>query len=46
VTTLKSRDGCCAIGEEIDDLALTLITPLGANDDDVLAHYDSFSCCQ
>ena len=45
VTTLESRDGRSTIGEEIDDLPLALITPLGANDDDILAHCGYVSCC-
>ena len=31
-------DGLRTVGEQVDDLALALVTPLGADDDDVLAH--------
>ena len=44
VTALEPHDGRGTIGEEIDDLPLALITPLGANDDDILAHYPYVSC--
>jgi hypothetical protein len=39
VPPLKTHDGRGAIGEQIDDFSLALITPLGANDDDILTHY-------
>jgi hypothetical protein len=34
VATLETGHRSTAIGQEIDNLALALITPLGANDDD------------
>ena len=38
VAALETHDRFRAIGEQVDDLSLALITPLGANDDDVLTH--------
>ncbi len=38
VSALKARDGGDALGQQIDDLALALIAPLRADDDDELAH--------
>ncbi len=38
VAPLKSHHGGDPVSEQIDDLALALVTPLGANDDYVVAH--------
>src|SRR5690554_2603003 len=38
VTALIAHDGGYLIGQQIDDLALALITPLGAQDDNILTH--------
>lgn len=34
----KASDGSRTLGQEVDDLALALIAPLGADHDDILAH--------
>lgn len=39
VATLVAHDGGSMFGQQIDDLAFALITPLGAQDDDILTHY-------
>ncbi len=36
----KRTTPCALLGQPVDDLALALIAPLGADDDDVLAHAD------
>ena len=41
VPALEARHGRGALGEQIDDLALAFIAPLGADDDDELSHRDS-----
>ena len=38
VTALKTHDTRNLIGQQIDNLALTFVTPLGADNDDVLTH--------
>ncbi len=38
VPALESRDRGDALGQQVDDLALSLIAPLGADDDDEAAH--------
>jgi hypothetical protein len=38
VAALEARDGRGALGQQIDDLALALVAPLGADDDDEFAH--------
>lgn len=38
VTTLVANYGSRLLGEQVDDLALALITPLGAQDYDILTH--------
>ena len=38
VTTLEPGDGSSAIGQQVDDLALALIAPLGAYDYNVFTH--------
>ena len=38
VPTLEAGDSGRLAGQEVDDLALSLIPPLGADDDDILAH--------
>ena len=38
VTALITHDCSGLLGEQVDDLALALITPLGAQDDDILTH--------
>ncbi len=38
VAALKAHDAARAFGQPVDDLAFALVTPLGADDDDVLAH--------
>src|SRR5690606_5012844 len=38
VAALVTHDGGSLVGQQIDDLALTLITPLGAQDYDILTH--------
>src|SRR5450759_5881936 len=38
VPALKARHGDRALGHEVNDLALALIPPLGADHDDELAH--------
>jgi hypothetical protein len=42
MAALKAHYGAGAVSQQIDDLALTLIAPLGADHDDILAH--SVSC--
>ncbi len=42
VAALETHHGIGLLGEQIDDLALALVTPLGANDYHVLAH--DWSC--
>jgi len=39
VATLVAHYGGSMFGQQIDDLAFALITPLGAQDDDILTHY-------
>jgi len=41
VTALETHHGGGALGQQIDNLALALIAPLGADDYDILSH--SFS---
>ncbi len=43
VAALKAHDVPGAIGEQIDDLALALIAPLAADDDDPFTH-DAYPC--
>ena len=38
VPALEAHDALCPIGQPIDDLALALVAPLGADDDDVGGH--------
>src|SRR5690606_34489866 len=38
VAALEARDGGRALRQQIDNLSLALVTPLGADDDDELAH--------
>ena len=38
VAALEAHDARRVVGEPVDDLALALVAPLGADDDDVLAH--------
>ena len=38
VAALEARDRGGALGQQVDDLALAFIAPLGADDDDELAH--------
>ena len=38
VTALEARHGRSALGEQIHNLALALIAPLGADDDHELSH--------
>ncbi|MNT65589.1 hypothetical protein D3C72_2035830 [compost metagenome] len=38
VATLVAHDSCSLFGEQVDDLALALIAPLGAQDYDILTH--------
>jgi hypothetical protein len=38
VSALKTNDAGDTIGEQINDLALTFISPLGTDDDHILAH--------
>ncbi len=40
VAALKPHDGLRLPGQQIDNLSLALVTPLGADDDDTLAHRD------
>jgi hypothetical protein len=42
VAALETHHGRHPVGEEIYDLALALVTPLGADDDDVLPHAQEF----
>ena len=43
VPTLKTRHSRGTLGKQIDDLALTLVTPLRANDDNEFTHGSSRS---
>ena len=38
VPALEAHDALRALGQPVDDLALAFVAPLGADDDDVLAH--------
>src|SRR5690606_22501069 len=38
VTALEAHDASDAIGQQIDDLSLAFVAPLGADDDNILAH--------
>ena len=38
VAALEAHDALRALGQPVDDLAFAFIAPLGADDDDVLAH--------
>jgi hypothetical protein len=38
VTTLESHHRGGTVGEEVDNLTFTLVTPLGADDDNILTH--------
>lgn len=38
VATLETHDGAGGFGQQVDDLALAFITPLGAEHDYILAH--------
>lgn len=38
VTALKPGDSRSTISQQVDDFALTLVTPLGADDDNTLTH--------
>jgi hypothetical protein len=38
VSTLETGHGSGALGEQIHDLALALVAPLGPDDDDEFAH--------
>ncbi len=40
VTALKPHHGLRLLGQQIDNLSLALVTPLGADDDDTLAQRD------
>ena len=40
MTALKTDDGLGLPGQQIDNLSLALVTPLGTDDDDTLAHRD------
>ena len=42
VATLKAHHTRDFIGQPIDDLALAFIAPLGADDDDISCHVESF----
>ena len=39
VAALEAHDALRVVGQPIDDLALAFVTPLGADDDDVLCHF-------
>ena len=39
MATLESRDGGRAVRQQIDNFTFALVTPLRANDNDVLTHY-------
>ncbi len=38
VTALKTDNRLCAIGEQVDDLSLSFVAPVGTDNDYVLAH--------
>ena len=38
VATLEARHGRGTVGQQIDNLSLAFVTPLGADDDDVFSH--------
>lgn len=38
VATLKPYDGRCSLGKQVDELALSFVAPLGADNDHVFAH--------
>jgi hypothetical protein len=38
VAALETGDRSDALGEQVDDLALAFVTPLGADDDEILRH--------
>ena len=38
VAALEAHDALRVLGQPVDDLALAFVAPLGADDDDVLAH--------
>jgi hypothetical protein len=42
VAALETRDGGDVVGQPVDDLALALVAPLGADDDYVTRHLPSF----
>jgi hypothetical protein len=42
MAALKTYDALGMIGQPINDLPLTLITPLGANHDDIFSHFQPF----
>ena len=41
VATLKARNGCRPVCQQVNDLALALVTPLGADDNYVFTHSKS-----
>ena len=43
VAALEAHDAGDAVGQQIDDLALAFVAPLGADDDDVAVHRSSRS---
>jgi hypothetical protein len=44
VAALKAYDRIHLIGEQVDNFALTLIAPLGANNDYIATHVIPFTC--
>jgi hypothetical protein len=40
VTALEARDYADALGEQVNDLAFAFVAPLGADDDEVLGHWE------
>ena len=43
VPALEADDALRVFGQPVDDFSLAFVTPLGADDDDVLAHVGSES---
>jgi hypothetical protein len=38
VPTLEADHSLCVVGQPVHDLTLTLVTPLGTDDDNILSH--------
>ncbi len=45
VAALETRDRADPLGEQVHDLALAFVTPLGADDDEILGHLEVTSDC-